>query len=329
MQAQGQEQEEAARVLGASRLADLLARDAAQRQVGLLYGVILCNARAMGEFGAVSRGLGPHPRPDQHAAAAHRDPLQRLPVRRRLRRRVAAGRCSRWSRWSLKYIVERRAKASHARRARRHEHRSPQHHQDVRRPRPLRRPEPGRAGRRAGGAARARRARARRRCCASSPAWRCPIRAACCSTARTRRNTEVRDRNVGFVFQHYALFRHMTIFENVAFGLRVRPRAHAAVRARDHGQGGTTCSSWCSSTGWPTAIRPSSPAASASASRSPARWRSSPRCCCSTSRSARSTPRCARSCAAGCAGCTTRCTSPACSSRTTRKRRWKWPTASS
>jgi len=33
-----------------------------------------------------------------------------------------------------------------------------------------------------------------------------------------------RDRKVGFVFQHYALFRHMTIFENVAFGLRVRPR---------------------------------------------------------------------------------------------------------
>jgi sulfate transport system ATP-binding protein len=33
-----------------------------------------------------------------------------------------------------------------------------------------------------------------------------------------------RDRNVGFVFQHYALFRHMTVFENVAFGLRVKPR---------------------------------------------------------------------------------------------------------
>src|SRR5690606_412041 len=35
----------------------------------------------------------------------------------------------------------------------------------------------------------------------------------------------VRKRQVGFVFQHYALFRHMTVFENVAFGLRVRPRS--------------------------------------------------------------------------------------------------------
>ena len=45
-----------------------------------------------------------------------------------------------------------------------------------------------------------------------------------------------RERGVGFVFQHYALFKHMTIFENVAFGLRVRPRAvrpsGAAIRDR-------------------------------------------------------------------------------------------------
>jgi len=34
-----------------------------------------------------------------------------------------------------------------------------------------------------------------------------------------------RDRRVGFVFQHYALFRHMTVFENIAFGLRVRPKS--------------------------------------------------------------------------------------------------------
>jgi sulfate transport system ATP-binding protein len=38
-------------------------------------------------------------------------------------------------------------------------------------------------------------------------------------------NTHVRDRNVGFVFQHYALFKHMTVFDNVAFGMRMKPRA--------------------------------------------------------------------------------------------------------
>src|SRR6516162_5936248 len=41
-----------------------------------------------------------------------------------------------------------------------------------------------------------------------------------------------RDRNVGFVFQHYALFRHMSVFENVAFGLRVRKVRETRVRER-------------------------------------------------------------------------------------------------
>jgi sulfate transport system ATP-binding protein len=35
----------------------------------------------------------------------------------------------------------------------------------------------------------------------------------------------VRERQVGFVFQHYALFKHMSVFDNIAFGLRVKPRA--------------------------------------------------------------------------------------------------------
>lgn len=34
----------------------------------------------------------------------------------------------------------------------------------------------------------------------------------------------VKNRQIGFVFQHYALFRHMTVFDNIAFGLRVKPR---------------------------------------------------------------------------------------------------------
>ncbi|HUC60401.1 MAG TPA: TOBE-like domain-containing protein [Alphaproteobacteria bacterium] len=46
----------------------------------------------------------------------------------------------------------------------------------------------------------------------------------------------LRERRVGFVFQHYALFRHMSVFENVAFGLRVKPRqarlAEPELRAR-------------------------------------------------------------------------------------------------
>ena len=51
-------------------------------------------------------------------------------------------------------------------------------------------------------------------------------------------DVHVRDRQVGFVFQHYALFRHMTVFENVAFGLRVKPRGlrpgEAQIRKKVH-----------------------------------------------------------------------------------------------
>ncbi|VWX63428.1 Sulfate/thiosulfate import ATP-binding protein CysA [Burkholderiales bacterium 8X] len=51
-------------------------------------------------------------------------------------------------------------------------------------------------------------------------------------------DVHVRERQVGFVFQHYALFRHMTVFENVAFGLRVKPRSvrpsEAVIKSKVH-----------------------------------------------------------------------------------------------
>jgi sulfate/thiosulfate transport system ATP-binding protein len=44
--------------------------------------------------------------------------------------------------------------------------------------------------------------------------------------------TRVQDRNVGFVFQHYAAFKHMTVFDNIAFGLKIRGKGDGAIRER-------------------------------------------------------------------------------------------------
>jgi len=88
--------------------------------------------------------------------------------------------------------------------------------------------------------------------------------------------THVRDRNVGFVFQHYALFKHMTVFDNVAFGMRMKPRSErpskAEIAEKVHSQ--------------------------------------SPKCCCWMSLSVHLMPRCARNFAAGYAVCMMNCTSP-------------------
>ena len=45
-------------------------------------------------------------------------------------------------------------------------------------------------------------------------------------------STHVRERQVGFVFQHYALFKHMTVFDNVAFGMRMKPRGQRPSAAK-------------------------------------------------------------------------------------------------
>ena len=108
-------------------------------------------------------------------------------------------------------------------------------------------------------------------------------------------------RGVGFVFQHYALFRHMTVEENIAFGLRVQgaSRQRRADRVAEllglmglQGLGhrypsqlsGGSVSAWP----WPgRSLRP-------------------PRCSCSTSPSVQWTPRYGRSCVIGCASSTMR-----------------------
>ena len=80
------------------------------------------------------------------------------------------------------------------------------------------------------------------------------------------------DRNVGLVFQHYALFRHMTVFDNVAFGLSVKRGRERLPKARS-ASGCCACCSSCSSAICRTAIRRSFPAASGSGWRWPGRWR--------------------------------------------------------
>ena len=139
----------------------------------------------------------------------------------------------------------------------------------------------------------------------------------------TATDLHARVRSVGFVFQHYALFRHLTVEDNVAFGLDVRGVPKDAARKRVQGAARADRPRAASS----SATRRSSRAASASAWRSRARSRPSRSCSCSTSRSARSTPRCARSCASGCAACTTRSASRRSSSRTIRTKRSRSPTA--
>ncbi|MFQ3585462.1 MAG: sulfate/molybdate ABC transporter ATP-binding protein [Cyanobacteriota bacterium] len=51
-------------------------------------------------------------------------------------------------------------------------------------------------------------------------------------TGRDATYASVQERNIGFVFQHYALFKHMTVRQNVAFGLEIRKASRAEIRAR-------------------------------------------------------------------------------------------------
>ena len=100
---------------------------------------------------------------------------------------------------------------------------------------------------------------------------------------------EPKDRGIAMVFQSYALYPRMTVRDNLSFGLQGRAaRRKAEIERRVRAAAEMLQIDRCS-----TAGRPSSRAASASASRSAARWCATPACSCSTSRCPTSTPSCA------------------------------------
>ena len=122
-------------------------------------------------------------------------------------------------------------------------------------------------------------------------------------------------RNVNTVFQDYALFPHMTVAQNIEYGLRVRhvPKAErrektgrALEMVRLPGLGGRKPAQLSGGQRQRVALARAIV--------------NEPRCCCSTSRSARSTSSSARRCSSSCSGCSARWASRSSTSRMTRKR---------
>ena len=219
----GDEQEQAARSLGANAVQTFRRITLPSIKWAVVYGVVLSLARSLGEFGAVKVVSGNIVQQTQTATlsssrstrASSRTPPTPPPSSSPPPRVIC-----------IVVVSLLRPKEDS------HEHRDQGHQQEVRR---LRRAggrladHPDRAAHRA---ARARPAAASRRCCGSSPASSPPTPAPCTIEGNEATHLPPQKRNVGFVFQHYAAFKHMSVAKNVAFGLEIRKRSKAETEKR-------------------------------------------------------------------------------------------------
>ena len=232
MQEQGTEEEEAAIVLGASGWQTFCRVTLPNIKWGLLYGVILCNARAMGEFGAVSVVSG-HIRGETNTLPLHVEILYNeynfaasFAVASVLALLALVT-------LTLKTLVEWQQRRSMAEEAGPRQHLRKDRVMSIE-VRNLRKAfgsfvaldnvsldVPGGELVALLGPSGSGKTTLLRIIAGLEPADQGVIR----FHGEDATDQPVRERQVGFVFQHYALFRHMTVFENIAFGLRVRPRA--------------------------------------------------------------------------------------------------------
>ena len=233
MQEQGRQQEEAATLLGAGLWHIFWRVTLPDIKWALLSGVLLCNARAMGEFGAGVGGIRPHPGRYGDDAVAGGGAVQRLPGGRRLHDGRAArlpglGDARGQGRAGVVQLAPqpgRRMSIELEGVSKRHGHGAPALDGltlSVATGEFLVLIGPSGSGK----------TTALRVIAGLEPSYDGVVRV----DGRDLAGLPARARRIGFVFQGYALFRHMTVADNVAFGLRVRPRrerpSHAAIRAR-------------------------------------------------------------------------------------------------